>query len=91
MKSLEEPIAEIIAGLRQLLDGYAAQGVEYHALLTRRAESLRSHAGQWALPGGRVDVGTGRSATCAASFGSANMPPRSMPRWMPPATPACAA
>lgn len=26
-------------------------------LLTRRAESLRSHAGQWALPGGRIDPG----------------------------------
>ena len=26
-------------------------------LLTRRADSLRSHAGQWALPGGRIDAG----------------------------------
>ena len=26
-------------------------------LLTRRADSLRSHAGQWALPGGRIDDG----------------------------------
>ncbi len=26
-------------------------------LLTRRAETLRSHAGQWALPGGRIDPG----------------------------------
>lgn len=26
-------------------------------LLTRRAESLRSHAGQWALAGGRIDEG----------------------------------
>jgi 8-oxo-dGTP pyrophosphatase MutT (NUDIX family) len=26
-------------------------------LLTRRASSLRAHAGQWALPGGRVDEG----------------------------------
>jgi mutator protein MutT len=26
-------------------------------LLTRRAEGLRSHAGQWALPGGRIDAG----------------------------------
>lgn len=26
-------------------------------LLTRRAESLRSHGGQWALPGGRCDTG----------------------------------
>ena len=26
-------------------------------LLTRRAADLRSHAGQWALPGGRIDAG----------------------------------
>ncbi|MEO7245200.1 MAG: CoA pyrophosphatase [Rubrivivax sp.] len=26
-------------------------------LLTRRTESLRAHAGQWALPGGRIDEG----------------------------------
>jgi 8-oxo-dGTP pyrophosphatase MutT (NUDIX family) len=26
-------------------------------LLTRRASRLRAHAGQWALPGGRIDVG----------------------------------
>src|SRR5262249_39183349 len=26
-------------------------------LLTRRAPTLRAHTGQWALPGGRVDVG----------------------------------
>ncbi len=26
-------------------------------LLTRRAETLRAHAGQWALPGGRMDEG----------------------------------
>jgi 8-oxo-dGTP pyrophosphatase MutT (NUDIX family) len=33
-------------------------------LITRRAPTLRSHAGQWALPGGRRDVG--ESATDAA-------------------------
>jgi 8-oxo-dGTP pyrophosphatase MutT (NUDIX family) len=26
-------------------------------LLTRRAKTLRNHAGQWALPGGRIDAG----------------------------------
>src|SRR5262249_1256920 len=26
-------------------------------LLTRRAAGLRAHAGQWALPGGRIDAG----------------------------------
>lgn len=30
-------------------------------LLTRRASSLRSHAGQWALPGGRVEPGESAS------------------------------
>jgi 8-oxo-dGTP pyrophosphatase MutT (NUDIX family) len=28
-------------------------------LLTRRAADLRGHAGQWALPGGRIDPGEG--------------------------------
>jgi 8-oxo-dGTP pyrophosphatase MutT (NUDIX family) len=31
-------------------------------LLTRRARSLRGHAGQWALPGGRVDSGESTGA-----------------------------
>jgi 8-oxo-dGTP pyrophosphatase MutT (NUDIX family) len=30
-------------------------------VLTRRAESLRSHGGQWALPGGRLDAGESAS------------------------------
>jgi 8-oxo-dGTP pyrophosphatase MutT (NUDIX family) len=33
-----------------------ANGVDCF-LLTRRASRMRNHAGQWALPGGRVDVG----------------------------------
>ena len=33
-------------------------------LLTRRAQGLSSHAGQWALPGGRIDAG--ESAEAAA-------------------------
>ena len=31
-------------------------------LLTRRAPGLRAHAGQWALPGGRIDPGESASA-----------------------------
>lgn len=31
-------------------------------VLTRRADNLRTHAGQWALPGGRVDDGEGSEA-----------------------------
>jgi mutator protein MutT len=45
--------------------GAALQGIREPAgwstaaalLLTRRAGSLRAHAGQWALPGGRIDEG----------------------------------
>lgn len=45
--------------------GAALAGLPEHAepsdraalLLTRRSESLRNHAGQWALPGGRIDAG----------------------------------
>ena len=35
--------------------GPAADHVQ--VLITRRASKLRTHAGQWALPGGRVDAG----------------------------------
>jgi 8-oxo-dGTP pyrophosphatase MutT (NUDIX family) len=35
----------------------AEDGTEAAILLTRRAKSLRSHSGQWALPGGRCDEG----------------------------------
>lgn len=34
-----------------------AENDEGSILLTRRASSLRAHSGQWALPGGRLDVG----------------------------------
>jgi mutator protein MutT len=45
--------------------GAAVNGLARHAswrtdpalLLTRRAADLRSHAGQWAMPGGRIDEG----------------------------------
>ena len=45
--------------------GAQIEGLPVHAtwqqasalLLTRRADSLRVHAGQWALPGGRIDDG----------------------------------
>jgi 8-oxo-dGTP pyrophosphatase MutT (NUDIX family) len=33
----------------------AAWSVDAALLLTRRADTLRAHAGQWALPGGRID------------------------------------
>ncbi|MEO8557609.1 MAG: CoA pyrophosphatase, partial [Rhodospirillales bacterium] len=35
----------------------ADDGIEASFLLTRRASKLRAHAGQWALPGGRLDAG----------------------------------
>ena len=34
-----------------------ADNDEGSVLLTRRASSLRAHSGQWALPGGRLDLG----------------------------------
>jgi 8-oxo-dGTP pyrophosphatase MutT (NUDIX family) len=34
-----------------------SDGGTVQVLLTRRAPKLRTHAGQWALPGGRVDAG----------------------------------
>jgi 8-oxo-dGTP pyrophosphatase MutT (NUDIX family) len=42
------------------LDGIPAPvgwSAEASLILTRRASALRNHAGQWALPGGRVDAG----------------------------------
>lgn len=38
-----------------LTEGEAKDGTAF--LLTRRAAGLRSHTGQWALPGGRCDAG----------------------------------
>jgi 8-oxo-dGTP pyrophosphatase MutT (NUDIX family) len=35
----------------------ADNGIEAAILLTRRAQALRAHGGQWALPGGRCDEG----------------------------------
>ena len=46
----------------------AEAGGETTFLLTRRAATLRSHAAQWALPGGRCDHGeTRRRPRCASS------------------------
>ena len=42
-----------LAGLPE----HAAWSRDAALLLTRRASSLRRHAGQWALPGGRIDAG----------------------------------
>lgn len=39
------------------LPQHAAWSREAALLLTRRASGLRSHAGQWAMPGGRIDDG----------------------------------
>lgn len=53
-------IAVIDEGHGADLPGFAQHAhwsVEAALLLTRRALQLRRHAGQWALPGGRIDVG----------------------------------
>ncbi len=40
------------------IDGLASRTAESAALiLTRRTQSLKNHAGQWALPGGRIETG----------------------------------
>jgi hypothetical protein len=38
-------------------------------LLTRRSAALRKHAGQWALPGGRVDPGESPEQTALRELG----------------------
>lgn len=53
-------VAVIDEGTGAMLHGIASPpGWSTHAalLLTRRSTQLRQHAGQWALPGGRIDAG----------------------------------
>lgn len=53
-------LAVVDAGLGAGLPGFAAHETWSHDaafLLTRRAARLNRHAGQWALPGGRIDAG----------------------------------
>jgi 8-oxo-dGTP pyrophosphatase MutT (NUDIX family) len=55
-------LALVEAGPGAGLPGMPAHDAWSHEaalLVTRRASGLRSHAGQWALPGGRVDEGEG--------------------------------
>lgn len=57
--------AAVILGITELGFGAAVDGLPRHdqwqaapaLLLTRRPKTMRRHAGQWALPGGRVDAG----------------------------------
>ena len=55
------PSGEAVSGLKRaavaiaLTEAEAGGGTTF--LLTRRAATLRSHAAQWALPGGRCDLG----------------------------------
>jgi len=57
--------AAVVLGVTQEGHGAGVEGLPHHTewspapalLLTRRASGLRSHAGQWALPGGRMDEG----------------------------------
>lgn len=50
---IEEGTGADIPGLAKP-EGWSTEAA---VLLTRRAESLNNHAGQWALPGGRIDEG----------------------------------
>jgi mutator protein MutT len=57
--------AAVVVGVTQEGHGADVEGLPHHSvwstapalLLTRRTSGLRSHAGQWALPGGRMDEG----------------------------------
>ena len=68
----EVRLASVILGVTELGLGAGVGGLHEYSdwqaapclLLTRRAASLRRHAGQWALPGGRLDAG--ESAESAA-------------------------
>ena len=60
-------LAVVDAGLGADLPGFArraAWSTEAAVVLTRRAVALSRHAGQWALPGGRID--SGETAAAAA-------------------------
>ena len=53
-------LAVVDAGHGAGLPGFATHGAwspDAALLLTRRAARMNRHAGQWALPGGRIDVG----------------------------------
>ena len=53
-------LAIVDEGLGADLDGlpvHATHSTRAAVLLTMRAAGLRNHAGQWALPGGRIDAG----------------------------------
>jgi 8-oxo-dGTP pyrophosphatase MutT (NUDIX family) len=49
----EEGFGATLPGLPQ----HAAWSERAALILTRRSEQLRDHAGQWALPGGRIEAG----------------------------------
>ena len=49
----DEGSGAALAGIRQP-EGWSTEAA---LLLTKRADALRNHAGQWALPGGRIDAG----------------------------------
>jgi len=57
--------AAVAVAVTEAGHGAAVEGTPAHAqwsnaaalLLTRRAETLSAHAGQWAMPGGRIDGG----------------------------------
>jgi mutator protein MutT len=60
-----QPRAAVAVAVTQAGHGAGVDGMPTHdqwsaapaLLLTRRAMSLRRHAGQWAMPGGRIDEG----------------------------------
>lgn len=65
LEVLEGKHSAVAVALTDAGHGGQVPGLETHEqwsdgaalILTRRASGLRSHAGQWAFPGGRMDVG----------------------------------
>ena len=60
---IQDDLAEGAAAPAAVLIGLAPRAGGYSVLLTRRAETLRRHTGQIALPGGRCDEGEGPALT----------------------------
>ena len=53
----ESPVKELGAGASAVLIPLYSEGGEMHVVLTRRAQTLRTHRGEVSFPGGRAEPG----------------------------------